>query len=104
MWAIDEYAIIFRSWVWLSPPHPPMMMDNMEIKSSRSRLIECAIWYRTDRGASFCHVRRISPDDRGTPCVTSGTQKWKGERPSFMARARVIIVEAIGFSMLVMVH
>lgn len=43
MWAIEEYARIFRSWVWLSPPHPPIMIDSMEIESNKSRLIECAI-------------------------------------------------------------
>lgn len=25
--AIDEYARIFRNWVWLSPPQPPRRMD-----------------------------------------------------------------------------
>lgn len=49
-------------------------------------------------------MSKISPDDSGMPCVTSGTQKWKGDSPSFMARARVMIVEAIGFSMLMTVH
>lgn len=49
-------------------------------------------------------MRRISPDESGIPCVTSGTQKWKGDSPSFMARAKVIIREAVGFSMLVTVH
>lgn len=46
----------------------------------------------------------MRPDDRGVPCVTSGTQKWNGDRPSFMVRARVIIVEAVGLRMLVTVH
>lgn len=57
-----------------------------------------------DRGASFCHVRRISPDDNGMPCVTSGTQKWNGDNPSFMVRARVMMSEAVGFMMFVTVH
>lgn len=46
----------------------------------------------------------MRPDDRGMPCVTSGTQKWNGDRPSFMARARVIMAEAIGLRMFVTVH
>lgn len=62
------------------------------------------IMYRTDRGASFCQVSRIKPDDRGTPCVTSGTQKWNGESPSFIVKARVRMVDAVGFIMFVMVH
>lgn len=27
--AIDENAIIFRSWVWLSPDHPPIKVEEM---------------------------------------------------------------------------
>lgn len=27
MWAIDEYAMIFRVCVWFSPPHAPIKMD-----------------------------------------------------------------------------
>lgn len=72
--------------------------------SSRVGLIEWEVWYRTDRGASFCHVRRIRPDDRGIPWVTSGTQKWNGDRPSFITRARVMTVDASGFVMFVTVH
>lgn len=46
----------------------------------------------------------MRPDDRGMPCVTSGTQKWNGDRPSFMVRARVMIAEAVGLRMFVTVH
>lgn len=46
----------------------------------------------------------MRPDDRGIPCVTSGTQKWNGDRPSFMVRARVMMAEAVGLRMFVMVH
>lgn len=46
----------------------------------------------------------MRPDDRGMPCVTSGTQKWKGDRPSFIVRARVIMVEAVGLKIFVTVH
>lgn len=31
IWAIDEYAMIFRIWVWLSPPHAPMKIDKVAI-------------------------------------------------------------------------
>ena len=47
-------------------------------------------------GASFCHVSRIRPEDRGMPCVTSGTQKWNGAIPNFIARAIVMSMEAVG--------
>lgn len=46
----------------------------------------------------------MRPDNRGTPCVTSGTQKWKGDRPSFIARARVMTVDASGLVMFATVH
>lgn len=55
-------------------------------------------------GASFCHVSRIRPEDRGMPCVTSGTQKWNGAIPSFMARAIVMIIEATGLNSFITVH
>lgn len=55
-------------------------------------------------GAIFCHVRRISPVVRGIPCVTSGTQKWKGDNPSLMARAIVIRMDAVGSNSFMMVH
>lgn len=29
MWAIDEYARIFRRCVWFSPPQPPRNVDKM---------------------------------------------------------------------------
>ena len=37
------------------------------------------------------------PDVSEIPCVTSGTQKWNGDRPSFIVRAMVIIADAAGF-------
>lgn len=33
-WAIDEYAMIFRVWVWFSPPQPPRSVDRMAIVRS----------------------------------------------------------------------
>ena len=75
MCAIDEYAMIFRSWVWFSPPHPPIKIDNMAIVNIRFGLIDCEIWHSTDNGASFCHVSNSRPACSEMPWVTSGTQK-----------------------------
>lgn len=36
--------------------------------------------------------------------MTSGTQKWNGERPNFIVMARVRMVDAVGFIMFVIVH
>lgn len=104
MWAIDEYAMILRSCVWFSPPQPPTITESKDIVRSRFRLMLGKMEYKMDKGASFCQVRRIRPDDRGMPCVTSGTQKWKGDRPSFMVIARVRMMDAVGLMMFVTVH
>ncbi len=49
-------------------------------------------------------MRRIAPDESEIPCVTSGTQKWNGASPSFMARAKVIRTEAVGLDIWIRVH
>lgn len=49
-------------------------------------------------------MSRIRPDDRGIPCVTSGTQKWNGAIPNFIARAIVISMDAIGLNSFITVH
>lgn len=59
--------MIFRNWVWFSPPQPPIAIDIRAIIIRRLRLIVGEIMYRIDRGASFCHVNRMSPDDSGMP-------------------------------------
>ena len=52
----------------------------------------------------FCPVSRIKPDDIEIPCVTSGTQKWNGASPSFIARAVVIMIDAMGLRSFSTVH
>lgn len=71
-------------------------MDISDIIRRRFILIRGIIKYRTDRGANFCHVNKINPDINGIPWVTSGTQKWNGDNPSFIVRAIVIIIDDIG--------
>lgn len=95
IWAIDEYAIILRSWVWFSPPQPPTAIDISDIIERRFMLMRGEIIYKIDKGASFCHVNKINPDIRGIPWVTSGTQKWNGDSPNFIVRANVIIIDAV---------
>ena len=88
----------------MRPPHPPTRIERRAVIISMFGLMEGAIWYRTDIGASFCHVSRIRPDISEMPWVTSGTQKWNGESPSFMARADVIMIDAVGLKIFVIVH
>lgn len=75
IWATDEYARIFRSWVWLSPPQPPSIIDRAPINSMSVEFMEGAIWYAMEIGAIFCHVNTIKPDLSGIPWVISGTHR-----------------------------
>jgi len=67
-------------------------------------LIVGIIWYRIDIGAIFCQVKSNMPDDNGLPCVTSGTQKWKGAIPSFIAMAVVMIADGRVLCIFIIVH
>lgn len=62
------------------------------------------IWYRIAKGASFCHVDRISPVVRSRPWSTSGSQKCIGASPIFMARAIVSVVSAVWLVISVRLH
>lgn len=75
IWATDEYARIFRNWVWLSPPQPPSIIDRVPINSISVEFMEDAIWYAIEIGAIFCHVNMIRPDLSGIPWVISGTHR-----------------------------
>lgn len=79
-------------------------MDSSDIVSNIFRLIVGEIVYRTVKGANFCHVNRIRPEDSGIPWVTSGTQKWNGASPSFMVNASVIMIDAVGLNGFMTVH
>lgn len=39
IWAIDEYAIIFRVWVWFNPPQAPVKIDEID---SATIIIGCS--------------------------------------------------------------
>lgn len=67
------------------------MIDRMAMVRIMLKLMVEWIWYMIVIGASFCHVRRIMPGISGVPWVTSGTQKWNGASPSFIANAAVIV-------------
>lgn len=90
MWAIDEYAKIFRVWVWLRPPQAPRKIERIAIVVVSWIFTSSWIWNKMDKGASFCHVRTNIPMDRGMPCVTSGNQEWNGANPNFIAIETVI--------------
>lgn len=97
IWAIDEYARIFRSWVWLRPPQPPSRIDMRAEEMIKGWLMVGEICMRIESGAIFCQVSKIIADKRVIPCVTSGTQKWNGASPSFIMRDRVMMVEIVWF-------
>lgn len=104
MWAIDEYAMIFRSWIWLRPPQPPRMMDNKAIIIIRVGLIDGEIWSIMEIGAIFCHVSRINPDISEIPWVTSGTHRWNGASPIFIDSAIVNMIDEIWLDEFIRVH
>ena len=103
-WAIEENAMIFRSCVWFSPPSPPTITD----KDPITVRVSIEVWFHVRRsrviGANFCHVMIISPVLNDDPCITSGSQKWAGASPSFIARATVRSVWASGSSSCRMLH
>lgn len=74
------------------------------IAINRFGFMDGEIWYRIDRGAIFCQVSKIMPDDSGIPWVTSGIQKWKGDSPNFIAMATVIMFDEIGLGVLNIAH
>lgn len=61
MWAIEEYAIIFRVCVWFSPPQAPMKIDEIARMVVMVGFRRWEIWNRMDRGAIFCQVSKIRP-------------------------------------------
>lgn len=88
----------------MRPPQPPSIVER-KARMVRTFIFKVGeIWYNNTVGAIFCQVRRIMPDESEIPCVTSGTQKWKGARPSFMASARVIRIEAVELEIWKRVH
>lgn len=55
------------------------------------------IWTSKIKGASFCQVERISPVVRVSPCSTSGSQVWRGAKPSFIDKAMIARVVGMGW-------
>lgn len=96
VWAIDEKAINFRSWVWLRLPRPPIVIDS--IADSRINVMLVLLWVvsRIVSGAIFCQVRMVRAVKVVVPCETSGSQEWNGAAAIFIIRASVIMVIAIG--------
>lgn len=62
------------------------------------------ICIRRAKGASFCQVERMSPVVRERPCITSGSQRWVGARPSFIHNARIPRTEEAGWVIWLISH
>lgn len=75
VWAIDEKAISFRSWVWFRLPSPPMIIDSIADNSNSVWFILLCVVSITANGAIFCHVRMVRVVMVVEPCATSGSQK-----------------------------
>lgn len=55
-----------RSWVWLSPPHPPISVEAKPRKIRSWGVVEVSCVKRA-KGASFCQVERTRPVVRLKP-------------------------------------
>lgn len=96
--------MIFRSWVWFNPFHPPIRVDVSPSISSSGVFRDWEVIISNDSGASFCQVTKIRAVVVEVPCITSGSQKWNGASPSLMARAVVRIVHDVLFDICVISH
>lgn len=101
---MDEKAKIFRTWVWLSPIHPPRAAERMAMVISGVGLSDCEVMRNNVIGGNFMAVDRSRPVIREQPCRTSGNQKWNGASPSFIAIAAVRIRHEAGQVSWVMSH
>jgi len=84
---IEENASIFRVCVCFRPPHPPTRTEATLITKTSFTKTNSFIENKRISGAIFCHVAIISPLENGSPCSTSGSQKWQGASPILNARA-----------------
>lgn len=48
-------------------------------------------------GASFCHVDKIRPVVRSSPCRTSGSQRWVGASPIFIPKEIMVTAAVNGW-------
>lgn len=84
-WLIEENAKIFRRRVWLKPPSDPNIAERIAlvkiIHMLESKLV------KIERGAIFCHVRRIIRGNQSRPSTIDGNHWWKGALPSFSTMA-----------------
>lgn len=71
---------------------------------SRVGLRECDVMERIVIGGNFMTVDSSRAVVRDEPCRTSGSQKWNGTSPSFIAIAVVSRVDARGWFSWVMSH
>ena len=79
--------------VWFRPPQPPTSVDVIPRKVSSAGLLGCSCT-RSVNGASFCHVERIRPVIRSSPCRS---QVCKGASLIFRAMAVIMIAERMGW-------
>lgn len=94
MWVIDEYAIIVRSCDWLIPITPPTKAF-IAASGSKMCLLVNNINLIMAKGASFCHVDRISAEVHEMEDITDVYQKWHGNAPIFINKenARIMYID-----------
>lgn len=96
-WEIDEKARILRVCVWFRPIHPPSAAEMRARVVSTGGFNEGETMKRMVSGGSFITVDSRRAVVREEPWRTSGNQKWKGAKPSFMAMAVVSRRQEVGW-------
>ena len=83
---IDEYAMITRNWDWLIPISPPVsaFVTASTVMYLFMKIIKDLIIIR---GASFCHVDKITAFIHEIEFITEVYQKWQGNNPILMVSA-----------------
>lgn len=96
MCVIDEYAIMVRRWVWFNPINPPVNAFSL----ARNIISEVEVFIKIndiiDKGASFCHVDKISAGNHATDVITEGYHRWHGAIPTFIRSENNTTVYIIG--------
>lgn len=98
IWVIEEYDIIVRKWDWLIPINPPIIALTAERESIIYVRELVNVNLMIIKGASFCHVDRISAAIHEIDVITEGYHMWHGAIPILRIKAinKIIDINWLG--------